>query len=331
MSLSVHIIKKLGKFSLKVDFETEGERMALLGLSGSGKSMTLKCIAGIETPDAGRIVLDGRVLFDQEKHIHLPPQKRQVGYLFQNYALFPHMTVLQNLRVGAPKGTDLQEALARFRLEGLGHLRPAQLSGGQQQRVALARILLSKPQCLLLDEPFSALDSHLALQMEWELSRMLEEFGGEILYVSHNCNEVRRLCDTVCVLDNGSSVEKTTVSELFSAPKTVAAARLAGFHNLTEAVPVDGHHVHCPKWGVTLRCAGEVPTDCIAVAVKQLRPAESGEENRLTGICIGSTRDESLFVLQTADGGLLYAPVQGDVCLPAEEIIPLKESFVCNK
>ena len=331
MSLSVHIEKKLGSFSLKVDFETAGERMALLGLSGSGKSMTLKCIAGIETPDGGRIVLDGRVLFDSETHINLPPQKRRVGYLFQNYALFPHMTVLQNLRVGAPKGTDLQEALVRFRLEGLGHLRPAQLSGGQQQRVALARILLSKPQCLLLDEPFSALDGHLALQMEWELARMLEEFGGESIYVSHNGDEVRRLCDTVCVLDGGNSVEKTAVSTLFSAPQTVAAAHLAGFRNLTEAQRVDVHHVFCPRWGVTLRCEAEVPADCTAVAGRHLRPASQGAENRLSGTCLGSTRDGALFLLQAPGGGLWYAPGQGEFCLPAEEILPLKESNSCNK
>ncbi len=331
MALSVHMEKKLGSFFLKVDFETAGERMALLGLSGSGKSMSLKCIAGIETPDAGRIVLDGRVLFDSEKHINLPPQKRHVGYLFQNYALFPHMTVLQNLRVGASKETDLQEALVRFRLEGLGHLRPAQLSGGQQQRVALARILLSKPQCLLLDEPFSALDSHLALQMELELARMLEDFGGDILYVSHNCAEVRRLCDRVCVLSEGRSVEHISVSDLLSAPQTVAAARLAGFHNLTEAERLDEHHVFCPQWGLTLRCAAEVPEDCTAVAVKLLRPAVSGEENTATGTCLGSTRDGSLFVLRSPGGGLWYAPIQGELCLPAEEILPLKESNSCNK
>lgn len=325
MSLSVHIEKKLGNFSLKVDFETQGERLALLGLSGSGKSMTLKCIAGIETPDAGRIVLDGRVLFDSEKRINLPPQKRKVGYLFQNYALFPHMTVLQNLRVGAPKGTDLQAALVRFHLEGLGHLHPAQLSGGQQQRAALARILLNQPQCLLLDEPFSALDSHLALQMELELARMLEEFNGDILYVSHNSGEVRRLCDEVCVLFEGKSVERTTVSTLFSAPTTVAGARLAGFHNITEAERVDEHHVFCPQWGVTLRSAAEIPENCTAVAVKQLRPAVSGDENTAVGTCLGSTRDGSLFVLQSPGGGLWYAQTQGEICLPPDEILPLCE------
>ena len=323
MSLSVHIEKKLGAFSLKVEFETQGERMALLGLSGSGKSMTLKCIAGIETPDAGRIVLDGRVLFDSEKRINLPPQKRQVGYLFQNYALFPHMTVLQNLRVGAPKGTDLQAALARFQLEGLGHLRPAQLSGGQQQRVALARILLNQPRCLLLDEPFAALDRHLALQMEWELSRMLEQFGGDILFVSHHSDEVRHLCDTVCVLSDGTSVETTTVSDLFSAPKTVAAARLAGYHNIAQAERLDEHRVFCPQWGVTLRSAAEIPENCTAVAVKQLRAAVSGEENTAATQTVGRTRDGSLFVLQSSGGGLWYTTVQGEICLPPEEILPL--------
>ena len=142
-------------------------RMALLGASGCGKSVTLKCIAGIMTPDRGHIILDGETLFDSEKHINLPPQKRRVGYLFQQYALFPNMTVLQNIRCGirsgsrAEKRRRAEKKLRRFRLEGLEKKYPTQLSGGQQQRTALARILASEPRAILLDEPFSALDGFL--------------------------------------------------------------------------------------------------------------------------------------------------------------------------
>ena len=153
--------------------------------------MTLKCIAGIEKPDRGTITLDGRVLFDSEKHINLTPQQRRVGYLFQQYALFPNMTAAQNILCGIRTGSRTEKkekfaALLRtFRLEGLEKKLPAQLSGGQQQRVALARILASEPQAILLDEPFSALDSYLKWELELELGELLGAFDGPILWVSH--------------------------------------------------------------------------------------------------------------------------------------------------
>ena len=153
MALSVDIEKKLGNFHLKVKFEAENEVLALLGASGCGKSMTLKCIAGIERPDQGRIILDGVTLFDAEKKIDLPPQKRKVGYLFQQYALFPNMTVEQNIACGVRgkerKTQIVAEMLRLMELEGMEKKRPHQLSGGQQQRVALARILVNEPEVLL--------------------------------------------------------------------------------------------------------------------------------------------------------------------------------------
>ncbi|MDF2632452.1 MAG: ABC-type sulfate/molybdate transport system, ATPase component, partial [Caproiciproducens sp.] len=180
MSISVDITKTLGNFRLNVKFEAQDEILALLGASGSGKSMTLKCIAGVEKPDAGRIVLGGRVLFDSEQKINLSPQKRKTGYLFQHYALFPNMTVEENIAAGicAPKrekGEKIQEKIKAFYLNGLEKHYPSQISGGQQQRVALARILASEPEILMLDEPFSALDSYLRWQMEQEMSGVLEK------------------------------------------------------------------------------------------------------------------------------------------------------------
>ena len=159
MSLRVEIEKRLGNFALQAEFETREQTLALLGASGCGKSVTLKCIAGIMTPDKGRIELDGQVLFDAEKGINLPPQKRRVGYLFQQYALFPNMTVVQNICCGirargAERERLVREQMRRFQLEGLEKSYPAQLSGGQQQRVALARILAGEPKAILLDEPF---------------------------------------------------------------------------------------------------------------------------------------------------------------------------------
>lgn len=153
MSIFVDIEKTLGNFRLKVAFEAGNETLALLGASGSGKSMTLKCIAGIETPDKGRIVVDDVVLFDSEKHIDLTPQQRHTGLMFQNYALFPNMTVLQNIRAGANREPDKKKREAAvaavmdsFGLTPLANHLPSQLSGGQQQRTALARILVSNPQ-----------------------------------------------------------------------------------------------------------------------------------------------------------------------------------------
>ena len=158
--IEAKIFKDYGSFRLDVEFSAGNEVLALLGGSGSGKSMTLRCIAGVETPDRGRIIVDGQVFFDSEKHINLTPQQRRVGILFQNYALFPTMTVLENIMTGVRTGRKREKwqaaeaALIRYQLEGLGDRYPAELSGGQQQRAALARILVGNPRILMLDEPF---------------------------------------------------------------------------------------------------------------------------------------------------------------------------------
>ncbi|MDY4534255.1 MAG: ATP-binding cassette domain-containing protein [Tractidigestivibacter sp.] len=265
--LEVDIAKRLGSFSLGVSFAIErpDEIMALLGPSGCGKSMTLKCIAGIERPDSGRIVLGGRTLFDSGAHIDLPPQRRRVGYLFQSYALFPTMTVEQNVRAGAVGATREERAaraareIAAMRLEGLERHRPAQLSGGQQQRCAMARILASDPELILLDEPFSALDGYLRWQLELELADVLRGFPGGAVYVSHNRDEVYRMCDTVCVLDRGRSDAKVGVRALFAAPTTLAAALISGCKNVSRARVAGPGLLACEGWGVTLRTALPMP------------------------------------------------------------------------
>ena len=272
--LQVNIQKKLGDFRLDVSFETEGGVLALLGASGCGKSMTLKCIAGVERPDSGRIVLNGRVLFDSEKRIDLPPQKRRVGYLFQHYALFPHMTVAENIAAGArhlpPKERQAAAAaqIRAFRLEGLEKYRPHQLSGGQQQRLALARILVGSPEVLLLDEPFSALDSYLKWQLELELMDTLEQFSGDTVFVSHDRDEVCRLCQSVCVLTAGRSEPKETVGRLMESPGTVSAALLSGCKNYSRAERLDEHTVRCTDWGVTLQTSVQVPPGLTTVGVR---------------------------------------------------------------
>ena len=188
MALQAKIKKKFFGFTLDVEFETKEGCMGILGASGCGKSMTLKCIAGIEKPDSGRIVLNGRVLFDSEKKINLPVQKRNVGYLFQNYALFPTMTVEQNLMVvmegkKEEKRAKIKEQLERFELSGLEKRYPSQLSGGQQQRLALARQPANLKPLLILDDPFSALDRKTEQEIFKNLQKETE--NGIVLLISH--------------------------------------------------------------------------------------------------------------------------------------------------
>lgn len=271
MSLSVKIKKRLGDFQLDVDFEAESGIFALLGASGSGKSMTLKCVAGIVTPDEGRIVLDGRTLFDSAANINLPPQKRNVGYLFQNYALFPNMTARQNIESGIKGGEKrrlVNEMIESMYLGGLEDKYPHQLSGGQQQRVALARILASSPGIILLDEPFSALDSYLKWQLEMQMIDTLAQYDGLTLFVSHNRDEVYRMCGSVCVMDNGRSEPVISIKELFENPSTVSAALLSGCKNYSAAEKAGPSSVLATDWGVELELSRPVRDDVRFVGVR---------------------------------------------------------------
>lgn len=215
MTLETRITKTFGSgFRLDVDFKTGGGVLGLLGPSGSGKSMTLKCIAGIEKPDSGRIVLNNRVLYDSNANVDLPAQLRRAGYLFQSYALFPRMSAAENIASGIP-GTASEKTAAvarwikRLRLDGLERHLPHQLSGGQQQRVALARMLAAQPEIVLLDEPFSALDAHLREEMQSLFREMLKDHD-DALMVSHDRNEINRLCDQTLTLSNGEIISRSS-------------------------------------------------------------------------------------------------------------------------
>ena len=259
MNLSVKIKKNLGDFVLDVAFETGEGVLGLLGASGCGKSMTLKCIAGIEKPDEGRIVLNDSVLFDSGAGINVPPQKRGVGYLFQDYALFPNMTVTRNIMCGARDKEKTAEYIRRFDLVGKEKLYPAQLSGGQKQRVALARMLAAEPEVILLDEPFTALDNFLKARMERELMSMLDEFKGPVVFVSHDRNESYRLTDTIAVMENGRIVDISEKHELFRAPKTLAATLLTGCKNVTRLELLEDGDYLAKDWGIRLKApAGDV-------------------------------------------------------------------------
>lgn len=233
MSLHVDIHKSLGDFSLDVNVDAQTETLGFLGASGCGKSLTLRCVAGIETPDEGRIVVNDTVFFDSAAKVNLSPQQRKTALLFQNYMLFPNMTIEANVAAGIPKNVSKGERdaivaaeLKRFSLEGFNKRYPAQLSGGQQQRVALARMLAARPGILMLDEPFSALDSHLKSVLEQNLVDLFEAFEGTILYVSHDIDEALRFCDRIAVVDDGHILEVDTGDELVNAPQSEAALKL---------------------------------------------------------------------------------------------------------
>lgn len=275
MSLFVEIRKRLGDFVLDARFETDDPVTGLLGASGCGKSMTLKCIAGVETPDEGRIVLDGETLFDSARGINLPPQKRGVGYLFQHYALFPHMTVEKNILCGlhgekdkAVRQQRLREMIAMLQLEGLEKHRPAELSGGQAQRVALARMLVSRPRLLLLDEPFSALDSHLRDQLQPQLLSLLRSYGRQAVMVTHSRDEAYHLCSRLCVMDGGRILRAGGTKEVFADPGSEPAARLTGCKNIARAFKAGEYEVDVPEWGVRLTAAKPVPDNIRAVGLR---------------------------------------------------------------
>ena len=301
MALTARIEKRFGAFHLAVDLMAEtGQPLALLGASGCGKSVTLKCIAGIERPDRGRIELDGRVLFDSEAGIDLPPQRRRVGFLFQSYALFPHMTVERNVAVCLGRMDKRRrrertaELLALLHLEDQAGLYPRQLSGGQRQRAALARILAAEPGVLLLDEPFSALDSFLKWQLEQELREVLERFPGPAVWVSHDRGEVYRNCSRVCVLEDGKSAPAASMAELMANPGTVAAARLSGCKNFAPVRPGPAPGlVEVPAWGLVLRAPWREGAAALGLRADRVRPEEAGAVNAFPCQVVRVTEDVS--------------------------------------
>jgi len=285
MALQVCIKKKMGRFLLNAAFTADRQCLGILGASGCGKSMLLKCIAGIETPDEGYIVLDGTVLFDSEKKISLPPQKRHIGYLFQNYALFPSMTVAENIGVAVAEGClknrrksrkEQKEALQReierqiclFQLEGLENHYPSQLSGGQQQRVALARMMAAKPSVILLDEPFSALDSYLKEAMQREMAAVIRQFGGNVVMVSHSRDEIYKLCPKLAVMDEGHILCVNATKAVFENPVYVQAARLTGCKNISPVRKISDYCVEALDWGITLKTAVKVTDEITHIGIR---------------------------------------------------------------
>ena len=263
MSLEVSIEKTVPGFRLAVEFTADGAPLGLLGPSGSGKTMTLRAIAGLDTPDRGRIALHGRILFDSSRRINVPARDRRIGLLFQNYALFPNLTAAENVAFGLQRLPETErkrrvtEQLAAAHLGDFASRYPATLSGGEQQRVALARALAIEPAALLLDEPFSALDTHLRSALERQLREMLVGYRGATLFVSHNLEEAYRVCENLVVLAAGSVAARGPKEEIFRHPPALEVARVTGCKNFSRARRLSDGRIEALDWGCTLRVAQE--------------------------------------------------------------------------
>ncbi|WP_293019004.1 MULTISPECIES: molybdate ABC transporter permease subunit [unclassified Moorena] len=245
-------------FTLDAKFTANGKPLGILGASGSGKSMTLRCIAGLATPTQGRIVLNGRVLFDSKQGINLPPHQRRIGFVFQNYALFPHMNVAQNIGFGlqelpkAQRNERVWKYIELMHLQGLEKRYPHELSGGQQQRVALARAMAIAPEALLLDEPLSALDTYLRNQIEMLLTEVFSTYQGATLFVTHKLEEAYRVCGNLLVLSEGKVIASGSKEAIFEHPPSFRVAQLTECKNFSRVEIIDHQKIQALDWNCSL-------------------------------------------------------------------------------
>ena len=333
--LHVQIEKKYAGFTLRADIDAADETIALLGASGAGKTMTLKCIAGVVKPDSGCIVVDGQTWFDSERHINIRPQERGAGLMFQSYALFPNMTVRQNLLCGLRHDTprpareaEVRRLIDQFCLGGLEARLPSQLSGGQQQRVALARCLARKPRLLLLDEPFAALDTHLRWRLMQELRDTLAAFAGTALYVTHDREETLTLCHSVCMMRAGRTQPAVDVHAWYHTPRTQSAAHLAGFENVAEVSPPMQGMAAVPGLGTAWPCQAPSPA-ALAFRAADAYLADAQRDLAVRCRIIRITEHETVLAPLSDTGMLLRAPAGGHfapgdmawLCVPPEKVV----------
>ena len=245
--LEVSVKKTIGSFKADIIFSQKKGVLSVLGSSGCGKSLTLKLITGLITPDEGKISLNAKILFDSKNNINVPTRKRNIGYVFQNYALFPHLTVEENIMFGL-KSLDRRmrkdrtyEIIKKIHLSGLEKRYPGQLSGGQQQRAAIARTLAPEPDMLLLDEPFSAIDNHIKHFLEIELLEIISNnYHKPVLFVTHNIEEAYRLSDNIMLIENGNVIQSGRKDKIIDYPSTCNSARITGCKNIFDAEIVSG-------------------------------------------------------------------------------------------
>ena len=275
IELIVDIQKQLSGFLLDISFQTDQTPLGLLGASGAGKSLILRCIAGLDTPDKGHIILNGKVLFDSERGINLPPRARACGFLFQNYALFPHLTIAENIAFGMPTGKskgeikqEVERQLISVDLPGMSDRYPGELSGGELQRVALARAKASKPGIMLLDEPFSALDTYLRDKQEKLLRNNLIHYQGVTLFITHNLEEAYRVCPNLLVVDKGQAYAHGTKQDIFEHPRNFRTAQLTGCKNFSRAIAISDRQIKAIDWNCMLQVIEPVPKSLEYVGIR---------------------------------------------------------------
>ena len=287
IELIVDIQKQLPGFLLDISFLTDQTPLGLLGASGAGKSLILRCIAGLDTPDKGRIILNGKVLFDSDKGINLPPRDRACGILFQNYALFPHLTIAENIAFGMPGGKpyreikqEVEKHLIAVDLPGMGDRYPGELSGGQQQRVALARAKASQPGIMLLDEPFSALDTYLRDKQEKLLRNNLIHYQGVTLFITHNLEEAYRVCPNLLVVDRGRAIANGKKQDVFEHPGNFRTAQITGCKNFSRALAVGEQQIRASDWNCNLEVVEPIPEalEYVGIRAHQLIFPETDNE-----------------------------------------------------
>ncbi|PKM62229.1 MAG: ABC transporter [Firmicutes bacterium HGW-Firmicutes-4] len=267
MEFIIDIKKKLYDFQLDVKLQSKEDTIGILGASGSGKSMLLRCIAGLVKPDEGQIIINGKTFFDSEKKINLTMRERKVGFLFQNYALFPNMTIEENIAFGldklskTEKNNRVSALMEKYHLGDIGKRYPTQISGGQQQRVALARAVAVEPDMLLLDEPFSALDVHLRNHMMREMSELLKDFQGLTLFVTHNREEAYRLADYIAVFNTGKVEIYGQKDAIFKWPASLETAKITGCKNIVAATRLAENRLHVPQWHISLTTVMKIEHD----------------------------------------------------------------------
>lgn len=275
MKLSVKFKKQLKNFELNMDFSLNNEILGILGTSGCGKSMTLKNIAGIITPDMGEISLDSNYFYNSSKNINLSPQDRKVGYLFQNYALFPNMTVEENIGIGLLKAkkelreAKIKEMIELFQLQGLEKIYPEKLSGGQQQRVALARILAYNPDVLLLDEPFSALDAHLKIELRFQLKKILENFRGICIIVSHDKDDLIFLAKNLMIINDGAILSQGKTVEILNNPINYHTAVLVGIKKISSIKKISENKIFAINWNIEVEFSDKISDNIKYIGLKE--------------------------------------------------------------
>jgi len=263
---------------------------AIFGPSGCGKTTVLRCLAGLERPQQGMIAFGDDIWLDRKLGIHRSPMERNIGFLFQEYALFPHLTVVQNIGYGLRQqpSTERQrmvhELHDRFGLSGLGDRYPHQISGGQQQRVALARTLARRPSLLLLDEPLSALDSAMREQMRHDLRALLTDFDIPMILVTHDKQEAIALADGLIVMDQGKILQSGTVDEVFNHPVNEVVARMVGIETIVPGIVVNQNNgtviLQINDTRLIARASDNITTDvyvCISADTVQIADAGSDE------------------------------------------------------